>query len=68
MRVSWVTGLEAKVCASVCGACVCVRARALVSGQVELSVASPSPWRPGSNPREGALSRQPLFLGFLESV
>lgn len=45
MRVSWVTGLEAKVCVFVvCGACVC--ARALVSGQVELSVALLSPWRP----------------------
>ena len=47
---------------------VCVRTRALGSGQVELSVASPNPWRPGSNTREGALSRQPLFIGFLESV
>lgn len=56
------------VCVCVWRVRVCVRARALVSGQVELSVASPSPWRPGSNPREGALSRQPLFLGFLESV
>ena len=39
------------VCMSVCGACMC--ARALVSGQVELSVASLSPWRPRLQPPGG---------------
>ena len=53
-------------CVCVC-VCVCARARPCVR-QVGLSVAALRPWRPGSSPREGALNRQPLSIGFLERV